>query len=218
MRKKLIAILCILSMCMSLVTPAMAQDAQTPEETAAIEEVVENDEEVAEGTVQDATGDLQEKNAQETNEIVQSEDAQETKVAKEQEKEETSENKIYSASSYWINPIYEDVISESDLISNYGISVASSVETESVSDEEYTTSTEVAAESLRKGLVNREAEITVYYQALAENVPLDDSDAFNAWFSTLGEEILNYAKEHTKVPNEGDSLSFVLGASCIIQI
>ena len=154
MKRKMIAFLCILSMCMSLVTPAMAADINKSEEI----------------------------------------------------------NHTYSASDYWINPLYEDVISSSEYAQDSHVTSARTYAVENTSLEQYVSTIEEAAIVLRNGLVNRESSISVYYQLPAEGIPFDDEIAFNEWFSLLGNSILELSMEHTGVPYEGDSLRCEVGA------
>ena len=82
MKRRIIAFLCILSMCMSLVTPAMAADVNTPED----EVTVENETEVIDTETDEEMTD-------EVSESVMTE-----------ETEQTAEDNITSGSAFLVNP------------------------------------------------------------------------------------------------------------------
>ncbi|MCD8145966.1 MAG: hypothetical protein LUD84_01590, partial [Clostridiales bacterium] len=96
----------------------------------------------------------------------------------------------------YINPEYEDVITEDDLVQpsedegNALVSAASTIE--------YCTTIEEAAELMREELKNRTTTITVYYQCSAST-------------GSLAKEISNAAFEHTGDPEEGDYLAHQYG-------
>ncbi len=97
-------------------------------------------------------------------------------------------SEVYSGTFSYINPIYEDVIEESDLVQPSGIAVISDFT-------DYASSISEAGTVLRSGLEERAETIEVLYQ----------TDTYD---SGLWSSILSSAVEHTGVPTQGDYLRY----------
>ncbi|MCD7927664.1 MAG: S-layer homology domain-containing protein [Oscillospiraceae bacterium] len=94
----------------------------------------------------------------------------------------------------WINPLYEDVLEEEQLIQS-----AAQAPVYYALTSGYATQLEEAAALLREEMVNRTRSITVYYASA-------DRD-----YSSITYDIFDLAIAHTGQPDEGDSLKFVYG-------
>ncbi|MGN0356683.1 MAG: transglutaminase domain-containing protein [Blautia sp.] len=103
---------------------------------------------------------------------------------------------IYIEEEAYINPVYADVMEESDLVSpeSANLSVASANEEEPV----YTDSIEEAGAQLREGMKQKEESIIVYLQA-------------PEYSKELLVEISDQAVIHTGNPTEGDYLRWQYG-------
>lgn len=113
-----------------------------------------------------------------------------------EEIEQTIENQG-SMEVVYINPLYEDVIRESDLVSPE--------ETDGIAlyaEQEYTDSIDEAAGQIRSGMKQREESITVYYQA-----SVSSEEEIQETARELAEEAL----AHTGNPKEGDYLRWQYG-------
>lgn len=93
----------------------------------------------------------------------------------------------------FINPLYADIITEEDLICPDEAS-----DITAYAEEEYSTSIEECALSLREGMQQRAENVKVYYQ-----VP--------EYVGGYAKQILDQALVHTGVPNEGDYLKWQYG-------
>lgn len=114
---------------------------------------------------------------------------------------ESTANQELTISHTWVNPLYEDVISESDLqLDSEPISTFSSEVT-------YATTPEEAALVVREYMVNRVDSYTLYYKIPAADVDQGGDD----WFGNLCGQIFPKAMEHTGNPCEGDYLKFTCG-------
>lgn len=109
--------------------------------------------------------------------------------------------KIGNISAVHINPLYEDVIDESDIpLPKKSSSSARSVGT--VSEENYLTSKEDVAAILRDEMKKRQTTIELYYK-----IKTDEYDGTAQFLYDIFDE----AVMHTKVPTEGDYLRWQYG-------
>ncbi len=97
---------------------------------------------------------------------------------------------------YQVNPLYEDIISESDLVQ--AEEVDSGIAT--LSSAAYTDSLEEAAEQLREDMVSRDASTTIKY------IYTDGTSISNSTLTGIAMELMEVALEHTGVSTEGDYL------------
>ena len=114
--------------------------------------------------------------------------------------DETGE--VYMEEETYVNPLYEDVIEESDLNRYFpentenGIAAYSSADDRDINEEEYTDTVDEAAAVIREGMKQREETIVVYYKT-----PEKPTKA-------LLREIAGQALTYTGVPDEGDYLQW----------
>ena len=93
----------------------------------------------------------------------------------------------------YVNPLYADVITESDLLSPSQAAGTSLLE-----DDVYCTTTAEAGEILRSAMKERTETVTVKYRAPVDNFPNDDA------VRNVLTEICSQALVHTGRPDEGD--------------
>ena len=112
-----------------------------------------------------------------------------------------AENVVYTISDFQINPLYADVISESDLLHSpptLGADPDGQAE-----DPEYVTTIEEAAVTLREAMKQRADTVTIYFQT-----PELSDDYTEADFKGQVQAIVVEAMEHTGVPTEGDYIKW----------
>ncbi len=104
----------------------------------------------------------------------------------------------YDSATY-INPLYENVLDEKDLVrpkwdGNFGFALENAV-----SESEYLTTLEEAGKFMREKMKARETEVVVYYRNT------------EGYYNTLAKEIADTAMLHTGVPDEGDYIRWHWG-------
>ncbi len=104
----------------------------------------------------------------------------------------------YDSATY-INPLYENVLDEEDLVrpkwdGNLGFALENAV-----SESEYLTTLEEAGKFVREKMKARETEVVVYYRNT------------EGYYDTLAKEIADTAMLHTGVPDEGDYIRWHWG-------
>ena len=109
--------------------------------------------------------------------------------------EEKLEEDLQFDMDVWVNPLYEDVVSEEDLV-QLDLAEEYSAQDE-ISEDEYLTDLEDAGAVLRDGMKKRSTDITVYYQYEGS---FDKTIARN--------KIFPEAVKHTGNPTEGDYLKW----------
>ena len=109
--------------------------------------------------------------------------------------EEKLEEDLQFDMDVWVNPLYEDVVSQEDLV-QLDLAEEYSAQDE-ISENEYLTDLEDAGAVLRDGMKKRSTDITVYYQYEGS---FDKTIARN--------EIFPEAVKHTGNPTEGDYLKW----------
>lgn len=114
--------------------------------------------------------------------------------------DETGE--VHMEEETYVNPLYEDVIEESDLNryspenTENGIAAYSSADDRDINEKEYTDTVDEAAAVIREGMKQREETIVVYYKTPEEPT------------KALLREIAGQALTYTGVPDEGDYLQW----------
>ena len=110
---------------------------------------------------------------------------------------------IYVMEETYVNPFYEDVVTESELktvtaeSNENGIALYSNIpDGQSISEEEYADTIEEAAEVIREGMKKREQTVSVHYKTPEEPT------------KALLREIAAQALIHTGIPDEGDYLQW----------
>ncbi len=109
---------------------------------------------------------------------------------------------VYMEEETYVNPLYEDVVDESDLnrysLENHdsGITTYSSADEQDINEEEYADTVDEAAEIIREGMKQREETIVVHYKTPEEPT------------KAMLREIAAQALTHTGVPDEGDYLQW----------
>ncbi|MGN0203131.1 MAG: transglutaminase domain-containing protein, partial [Coprococcus sp.] len=111
--------------------------------------------------------------------------------------EETELSDQGSIEVIYVNPLYADVIQESDLVRT-----KDTAEISFYAEQEYTDSVQEAAAQIRRGMKQREETIVVYYQSA-----LDSKDDI----APLAKELAAEALVHTGNPEEGDYLKWQYG-------
>lgn len=112
-----------------------------------------------------------------------------------------AENVVYTVSDFQINPLYADVISESDLLHSpptLGADPDGQAE-----DPEYVTTIEEAAVTLREAMKQRADTVTIYFQTPELSKEYTEAD-----FKGQIQAIVVEAMEHTGVPTEGDYIKW----------
>ncbi|MDY2627619.1 MAG: transglutaminase domain-containing protein [Lachnospiraceae bacterium] len=175
MKKRLLAlILCMIMLFVQSVSVlAEGKDAETSSDTILEESFEESSEE--------SSGD--------SSETALSEESSQEMVTEESSEVEMLEKASVGIREVFINPLYEDVIDESDLKEPKTSSYAAS----SVSDVKYHTSIEDAGKAMREYLKTRTGTITIGIQA-------------ERYDSSLSHSISDAAMIHTGNPVEGDYL------------
>ena len=119
----------------------------------------------------------------------------------------TEENPKQISTTY-VNPLYEDVISEEDLIQKTAEKQASNEGIALLSDTVYYEDAEKAAEVIQSAMESRTVTVQIGYQ-----VPVD---SFNqTGITAITEDIFDEACEHTGVPTQGDYLRWQYGGTGI---